>query len=230
MTRITALFAIVFATLVLPAKAEEHSLSSFLGDKAVTMSPPWYAPGTEPETAEARASRIRMIVDVIVSSSPKAVKEYDWWGSAEDLALATFTKTYYESGHWDIMIHNGKKRGDHGHSTCLGQIWGGGNKLVGTDRAHTEACIMAVMKHLTFHQHRCLNSDTPINTWSIAQIFSGYGTGWSCKEGVWRTKKNASGGDLIGPDGTPVKEHWARERAFVWGRLRKAWVEQSTLQ
>ena len=220
------LLAITMAFAV-PAKAEPITLREFLSERAIEAPGPWYAPGTEPETSEQRASRLRMIVDVIVTSAPVAAKEYDWFWTPTDLAIAAFTKTYYESGHWDIKIHNGTKKGDHGHSVCLGQIWGGGKKLVGTDRAHTTACIMAVMKHLAFHQHRCLNNTTPINWWSVAQIYSGYGTGWSCKAGIWRAKQNPDGSEMRNPDGSPVKEFWAMNRAHAWDRTEKAWHEQS---
>lgn len=221
--RLIALSLIMLSVGWRPTEAAASSLGDFLGARAVTMPEPWHQPGQAFEASSVRNERLQMIADVIASEASSAVEEFGWYWSADDLALATFIKTYYESGHWDVRIHNGRVRGDHGHSTCLGQIWGGGTKLVGVDREHTRLCIVAVMKHLTFHMKRCLNEHTQPSAWAIAKVFAGYGTGHSCSESISRIKTDASGVVAVDHDGKPIKDFWARERAYNWWRLRKAW-------
>lgn len=178
---------------------------------------PWIAPGKAKETPEERRVRISMIADVIATQAPLSAAEHGWRWSTSDLALAAFTKTYYESGRFNIDIHNGHVRGDHGKSVCLGQIMFGGNTLVGTDRAATQRCIAEVMRHLIMHQRRCLNENSKPSPWTMAKVFAGYGTGYSCDPDEWMPKKDEHG-DI-------VKDHWARNRAATWWTLRKKAME-----
>lgn len=174
-------------------------LSSQMTEIAVSLPGPWNAE----EVGQPREERIQMIVDVIVTQSHISVND-GWYWSVEDLAWATLTKTWYESGRWRKAVHDGRMRGDKGKSVCLGQIMNGHKRLVGTDRESTQRCIAEVMRHLIIHQNRCLNEHSRPSVWSMAKVFSGYGTGHSCSA----EHKNKAG------------ELWALQRANTWKRLK----------
>lgn len=215
---LTALFAAGLLVLSTPSSADDITtgdvkLTAYLSHAGNDrLPPPWTAPGKEIETEQQRRDRIAMIADVTATQAPISAEEHGWRWSANDLALAAFTKMYYESGRFNLLIHQGKVRGDHGHSVCLGQIMNGGNRLVGDDRESTTRCVAEVMRHLILHQRRCLNENTPPSSWAMAKVFAGYGTGFSCSANTWMPKKDEKG--------NLVKDHWALERAATWWKLR----------
>lgn len=195
------------------------------------LPPPWSAPNKQlDETIEQRRERIQMIADVVEMLAPIEKAEFGWVWSSDDLALAAFTKMWYESGRFRLKVHNGTIRGDHGKSVCLGQIMYGGNKLVGSDRESTVRCVIEVMRHLVKHQRRCLNEVTPPSAWAIAKVFAGYGTGHSCSEGAWMPVKDEGGSAVLNPQGQAVRNYWARARSYTWATMRKALVKERSLR
>lgn len=202
----------------------DEAFAKFLGNYgSETLPEAWAKPSKrEEETHEVRAARIQMIADLTVEEAGPAAREQGWFWSESDLAMAAFTKMWYESGRFSLKVHNGTFRGDHRKSVCLGQIMFGGERLVGTDRESTRRCIDAVMKHLIMHQKRCLNPKTPPSSWAVAKVFSGYGTGYSCSESVWNPVKDANGNDALDKNGKPIKDFWALKRGYTWWQMRKA--------
>jgi hypothetical protein len=196
-------------------------LSDYMALTAIdTLPEPWYMPGENPETIEQRETRLTMISEVIAEQAPIAKKQFGWFWSSDDLALAAFTKTWYESGRFKLNVHSGKARGDHGKSVCLGQIMNGKKDLIGVDRQSTSRCINEVMKHLSMHQKRCLNEKTPASQFAMAKVFAGYGTGYSCDASAWMPIKDSSGQKVTDQNGNIVKDHWAAQRARTWWKLR----------
>lgn len=217
------------------ASAETYNrtqMATFLVQKAQSMPDSWHDKNDrDQETPEARDARVRMIGEVVAEQAPIAKAQYDWFWSVDDLALATLTKIYYESGRFSLRVHQGLKRGDHGHSVCLGQIWGGKTrgpeKIVGTDRESTARCINEVMRHLSKHQNRCLNPSNPINTWTVAIVYAGYGTGHSCSATASMPVKDEHGQPVIDPKtGKQKRDPWAQNRARTWSSLRKEWSQE----
>lgn len=218
--------ALTFVLVVLlTTQAQASDLGRFLGDYGNNVLPaPWIHPNKPvDESAEQRSDRIQMIADLVAEEAIQRSEEFGWYWSPEDLAMAAFTKMWYESGRFRLKVHNGKIRGDHGKSVCLGQIMHGGNKLVGTDRDSTRRCIVEVMRHLVKHQRRCLNPNYAPSPWSIAKVFAGYGTGHSCSEGAYMAVKDTSGEVKIDAQGRVSRNYWARERSHTWWNMRKAW-------
>ncbi len=207
----------LFSTTAMADEGHDAALSKFLGNYGnVTMPLPWNA---NDETVVQRWQRVEMIADVVARQAPVSAAELGWYWSSDDLAIAAFTKMWYESGRFRLSVHKGTYRGDHGKSYCLGQIMFGGKRLVGTDRDSTRRCVTEVMRHLITHQRRCLNTNTAPSPWAIAKVFAGYGTGYSCKESSWMP--------VVDNHGLTQKHFWARERSYTWWQMRKSSISAS---
>lgn len=165
---------------------------------------PYYPPGRCPETGAERAERGAVIA---LALDAETVDADDWapgW-RREDWAWGAFVKMRAESRFFAVEVHDGRARGDRGQSVCLGQIWGGGRELVGTDFESTRRCVHEVLRNMVIHRERCrVLSPTPDG---IARVFSGYGTGHSCDP------------DFVSRHGGG---RFARRRAAEWARLSSA--------
>ncbi len=162
---------------------------------------PYYPPGQCPETGAERALRMATIALAIDAETERADEWAPGW-TREDWAWAAYAKTWAESRRFAVEVHDGRKRGDNGKSVCVGQIWGGGDVLVGTDLAATRRCYHEVFRHMLIHRERCrVGAASPT---AVATIFAGYGTGHSCN-----------------PDfASRHSGRFARRRATAWDRLR----------
>lgn len=200
---INLVLVITFICYSLPTKAEELTLQSRMELVASNLPADWASEHQAIETSQERESRLKTIVEAITQETQK--NNDNWFWSKDDLAWAVFVKAWNESSRFSLAVHQGKFRGDHGHSVCLGQIWDGGKSLIGTDLESTKKCINKIIFHLTKHQNRCLNKNDPPNAWNMAKVFAGYGSGYSCNASI----KNKDG------------QKWALQRAFMWEKLRK---------
>ncbi|HEX4334622.1 MAG TPA: hypothetical protein VH062_01840 [Polyangiaceae bacterium] len=161
---------------------------------ALLLPQPYYLPGHEPETASERAQR----VEVIVSSAVAESREVEGWpGTPDDLAAAILSVTWFESRRWALEVHSGKRRGDHGASVCLAQIWTYDRTLAGTSPEATRRCFHKAAQILAMHANRCgiHRMDEP----NMARLLGAYGTGRTCHT-----------------------MPWARKRARLWARLMDA--------
>mgnify|MGYP006908298693 CR=1 FL=1 len=165
---------------------------------------PYYPPGRCPETGAERAERGAVIALAIDAETRDADEWAPGW-SRGDWAWAAFVKMSAESRFFAIEVHDGRARGDNGRSVCLGQIMGGGERLVGTDYASTRRCVHEVLRHMQLHRERCrVRRATPTG---IARVFAGYGTGHSCDP------------DFVSRHGGG---RFARRRAAEWALLSSA--------
>ncbi len=166
---------------------------------ALVLPQPYYLPGHEPETAAERASRIEMIVSSAVTES----REVEGWpGTPEDLAAAILSVTWFESRRWALEVHEGRRRGDHGASVCLAQIWTYDRSLAGTSPEATRRCFRKAAQILSMHANRC--GIRKMDEMNMARLLGAYGTGRTCHT-----------------------MPWARKRARLWGRLMDAATESS---
>lgn len=152
-------------------------------------------PYSAPECTTVRAERLAVIALAIDAETERADEWAPGW-SRSDWAWAGFAKTWAESGRFDVRVHDGRRRGDGGRSTCLGQIMNGGSKLVGVSLEQTRKCYHEVFRIMLLHRERC--SVGPANTHNVSRLFGAYGTGYTCR------------GDM----------RWAERRAWQWQRLR----------
>jgi hypothetical protein len=163
---------------------------------ALSLPGPWYPPGRCPEADAQRAERLAVIALALAAETHDADDWAEDWLRA-DWAWAAFVKTWHESRRFAVEVHDGRKRGELGE-VCLGQIMGGGDDLAGTDIESTRRCYREVLRLLQLHRQRCLVRVPSIA--GVTQIFSGYGSGYSCSSS-WL---------------------WAQQRAAMWGRLQRS--------
>ena len=211
-----AAFALMLTTRFCVADPVEV-LTNAIANVANKLPGPYYVKEKNPETLEERALRMKMISSILAEES---FTHPGWQWDATDLGWAAFVKTWNESARFKIEVHNGKMRGDHGKSVCLGQIMNGGEELVGVDEASTRRCISRVMDILIQHQIRCVDGYAP-GFIAMADIFSGYGTGRSCKSSVFFYRKDSKGNIVLDKHGQPTKIFWAKDRARMWLLLRR---------
>jgi hypothetical protein len=166
---------------------------------ALLLPQPYYLPGHEPETAAERANRIEVIVSAAVDESQKVE---GWPGSPEDLAAAILSVTWFESRRWALEVHDGARRGDHGASVCLAQIWTYDRSLAGTSPEATRRCFRKAAQILAMHANRC--GIRHMNEPNMARLLGAYGTGRTCHT-----------------------MPWARKRARLWARLMDAAASDS---
>lgn len=202
------------STLAFASSQEIDDLYSEISSIATTLPGPY----VDSEDHDSRISRIKTISRIIAEES---FVHINWQWSPRDLGLATFVKTWNESLRFKLEVHNGKMRGDHGKSICLGQIMNGDKSLVGVDEVSTRKCISRVIDILIMHQIRCTNHKPPA-LWWMASIYAGYGTGHSCDPNAWYYKKDAKNNIILDAHNQPIKIHWAKQRARFWWSLREA--------
>jgi len=206
----TCLFAIPSSAVTV---THTQAFATQMFNVAKALPAPWHGKGKKVyETSTQRLRRVQMITRVIAEESTNEQFTDGWRWSADDLGWAVFTMTWFESGRFRYSVHAGLWRGDAGRSVCLGQIMNGGNKLVGTDETHTRACIRAVERIMIMHQRRCLWKTAKPSQWTMAKVFAGYGTGYSCSAKVVRVIKQK--------DGSVKKIYWALRRAGLWQQAR----------
>jgi hypothetical protein len=162
---------------------------------ALALPGPYYAPGKDPETAGERAQRVQLIVDAASEVADGAT----WPGTSADLAASILTVSWYESRRWALEVHDGRKRGDHGSSICLAQIWSKDSTLAATTPEATRRCFERAAEILELHAQRC--GIHGIDEWQIARLFGAYGTGRTC-------------------GAMP----WSQNRARLWARFARAAV------
>lgn len=198
------------------------TLGEQLNFTAKHLQGPWEHPKRRSETLKQRHVRIDVITKAIMLELPLAIggRGEIWFWDDKDLAWATFTKMWFESGRFSLAVHSGKKRGDRGKSVCLGQIMHGDEDLVGTDLASTRRCVATVMKFLIMHQHGCLSEKAKPGPWAMAMIYAGYGTGRTCDANHWMKVHKKGGGYVKNPGGTYKRNYWARKRGYMYWRLR----------
>lgn len=178
---------------------------------AMALPKPYYPPGKNPETREQYEARVEIVIEAVSLEAPLArgPEGEEWLWPTEDLISGAFIKMWSESRRLSLEVHNGTRKGDNGKSVCLGQIMYGSKKLVGTDLAATRRCTAKVMQIMIQHQHRCLRGKARSNPspTSMARIYSGYGTGYSCSPNVHYVRHGK-------------RYYWARDRAWMWWRVR----------
>ena len=164
---------------------------------ALALPQPYYQPGHEPETAAQRAHRIEIIVSSAMSESQGAE---GWPGTDEELAAAMLSITWFESRRWALEVHDGARRGDHGASVCLAQIWSRDRSLAGTSPEATRRCFHRAAQILAMHAARC--GIRRVDEMQMARLLGAYGTGRTCHT-----------------------MPWARKRARLWARFMTAAVD-----
>jgi hypothetical protein len=153
---------------------------------ALALPLPYYRPGHDPETAQQRAERVRVIVSAAVSEA-ETIDE--WPGTPAELASALLAVTWYESRRWALEVHEGRARGDHGSSICLAQIWTRDSSLVGTSPSATRRCLHRAAEILAFHAKRCQVNH--LDEIEMARLMGAYGTGRTCHVMPWARKRAA---------------------------------------
>lgn len=153
---------------------------------ALSLAPPWYRPGTNPETPEAYRSRVTTIATAIADESAEAAA--DNWGYDERALAVLMLRHSYNESRFRLDIHAGTTFGDSGRASCLAQIhasriipkpeWEG---LVGTDLQSTRRCYHAMVRVLKSNRWGCARG-LPFGAPAVAAILSGYRTGSSCRE------------------------------------------------
>jgi hypothetical protein len=171
----------------------DATLAARLLTVALALPGPYYPPGHAPETASERAAR----VELIVTAASRAADDGEWPGTPADLAASVLTVSWYESRRWALEVHDGRKRGDHGSSICLAQIWSKDRTLAATTPEATRRCFERAVEILELHAHRC--GIRNIDEERIARLFGAYGTGRTCHA-----------------------MDWSRNRARTWARFAKA--------
>ncbi|HVW24378.1 MAG TPA: hypothetical protein VHC69_03370 [Polyangiaceae bacterium] len=161
---------------------------------ALALPQPYYSPGHEPETAAARAQRVEVIVSSAMSESHGVE---GWPGTDEELAAAMLSVTWFESRRWALEVHDGARRGDHGASVCLAQIWTRDRSLAGTSPEATRRCFHRAAQILAMHAARC--GIHRVDEMQMARLLGAYGTGRTCHT-----------------------MPWARKRARLWARFMNA--------
>ncbi len=189
MMKISIILVMLFFSTV--SSASDTLLENKLLELAKNL-PSWLHV-TRDESQEQREGRLQVIVKAL-SQELQTAQDFrgrEWRWSKDDLALSALNTMWWESARFDKSVHEGRKRGDHGKSVCLGQIMKGGNSLVGTDLGATRRCVSMVFRHLISQQHKCVPKNAKITTYAMAKIYAGYVTGWSCNA-AFKTKENVS--------------------------------------
>ena len=161
---------------------------------ALALPGPWYLPGHEPETADQRAQRVETIVTAAIAESHQVE---GWPGTDDELAAAMLSVTWFESRRWALEVHDGARRGDHGSSVCLAQIWSHDRSLAGTSPEATRRCFRKAAQILGMHAARC--GIRRVDEMQMARLLGAYGTGRTCHT-----------------------MPWARKRARLWAKLMAA--------
>lgn len=154
---------------------------------ALTLPPPYYPPGREPESHSVRSARIETIVTAAVDEAEWASDR--WPGSSEELALALVSVTWFESRRWAIEVHDGRARGDRGASICLAQVWSRDASLAGTSLGATRQCMRKAAEIFLLHADRCRVRS--IDEHQIGRLFGAYGTGRTCHSTRWAGRRAA---------------------------------------
>ena len=161
-----------------------YDLKSALLAAALSLPPPWYPPGANPETQEHYENRVARIAVAIAEEAEQAP---GWSWGARPLAFAALTVMYKES-HFALAVHSGEKLGDEGRAACLGQLHVSGlvprhewMELTGVDVAATRRCARATMRLLAVQHRGCRMRRQSPTIGNMSQIFAAYGSGGSCK-------------------------------------------------
>lgn len=177
------------------------TLKSVLISAALSLPPPWYPPGENPETQTEYESRIERIAEAVAEETAQ-VRGWTWGRRA--LAMAVLTVMYNES-RFAVAVHTGEQLGDRGRASCLGQIHVSGmvpreewEKLTGDDIESTRRCARATIRMLVAHYRGCGLHKRGASVDGVARMFAAYGSGNSC---------------------TPTRS--ALSRAAFWNRLMK---------
>lgn len=158
------------------------SLKASLIAAAISLPPPWYAPGKEVETEGEYRARVAVIAEAIALEAQSATR---WSWGPRSLAFAVLTK-FYEESRFALEVHDGTKRGDEGRAICLGQHHRNGRSeeewesLVGTDLDSTRRCVSATVKTLIAAQHYCDVASKGPTDENMGRVFALYGTGSRC--------------------------------------------------
>jgi len=186
------------------------SLSGIVLGIIVAMAPPDpYAR----ETGEMRQTRFSTIAEAIVIE----VME-DTGPLPPHVMISALLVTAREESGFRLVVHSGRARGDLGSSICLTQIRSGAHKfisrsrwrgLAGTGLESTRECIRATIEILNHHAVSC--EIRKWNTWSMAGLFTSYGTGHTCRPD-YNSKR-------LGKFGL--------RRAYLWDRIMKTLVKSS---
>lgn len=159
------------------------------------------------EPIDHRYRRLELVVDSIVLELNNAKDRFgrEWFWTKDDLAMMSLVKMHNESAKFDLKVQTGELKADKGHSACNAMIWSRSidefsqEDLIGYNENDLEwsliksrNCVAMSYKHLIFHQYRCLAGEQlpakykrnyskyKINTYSVARIYRGYGSGYSC--------------------------------------------------
>jgi hypothetical protein len=163
-----------------------YDLKAALLSAALSLPPPWYPPGENPETLEQYRAR----VDVIASAISTEANQAPGWGwGSRALAFAALTIMYNESG-FALSVHTGEKLGDRGRASCLGQVHMSGMvpkhewaRLTGVDTESTRRCARATIRYLVAQHRGCKLHTRPLDLSNMARVFTAYATGGSCVPG-----------------------------------------------
>jgi hypothetical protein len=162
------------------------NLAEILLAIALSLPPPWYGTGKNPETPLEYRERMQTIATAIAL---EAQANEDWQWDPTSLAATTFV-TWYSESKFALEVHNGSGRSrfgeDAGLARCLGQLHKTGwvpksewRLLTGTDLEATRRCARATMKVLAMQGKRCKMRHKP-NLWAVARLEAAYGHGLSC--------------------------------------------------
>jgi hypothetical protein len=95
--------------------------------------------------------------------------------------------TWFESRRWALEVHDGARRGDHGASVCLAQIWSHDRSLAGTSPEATRRCFHKAAQILGMHAARC--GIHRVDEMQMARLLGAYGTGRTCHTMPWARKR-----------------------------------------
>lgn len=168
------------------------SLKASLLAAALSLPPPWYAPGKQVEAEPEYRRRLETIVSAIAAES-EGVNGWTW--GRKSLAIAVLSK-FYEESRFALEVHRGSRRGDRGRAICLGQHHRNGRTesqweaLAGTDEASTRRCARATVQALVAAHRYCDLDGRPLTDQNMARVFALYGTGARCEPSE-RARKRA---------------------------------------
>jgi len=131
-------------------------------------------------------------VNVIGEGVDEAARAVPWRFGRRAMAAAVLVIFEGES-RFDLEVHAGRRRGDHGRAICLGSVhasklapdWA---ELGGTDADATFRCARAVARNLRSKAWECVTPDAlspaaGLSIRAMALIFEGYGRGHCAEPG-----------------------------------------------
>jgi hypothetical protein len=141
-------------------------------------------------------------VSVIGEGVNEAAREVPWRFGRRAMVAAVLVIFEGES-RFDLEVHAGRRRGDHGRAICLGSVhasklapdWA---ELGGTDAGATFRCARAVARNLRAKAWECLPKDAIGPGDMMGWIFEGYGRGHCAPPGEQAAARGRAWAALVG--------------------------------